>query len=179
MTRILVIDDDAAVRRTVSIMLSGKGFEIVEAENGRAGIDAINVGLPELHQTIAADPLVSDKCRIAVIAFSDRAVSVPQVPRQSAWCRRSGHHCVSPGAVPRRARHFGGRDSIWNGARPVRCRSVASREGSRVPLTPRRNRAASRPRQPRSPVSATMPRVQRASASISHRSPSSRAACTA
>jgi len=37
------------------------------------GINAINRGLPELHATIAGDPLVSDKCRIGLITFSDTA----------------------------------------------------------------------------------------------------------
>ena len=37
------------------------------------GIDGVNRGLPELHATIAGDPLVSDKCRIGLITFSDIA----------------------------------------------------------------------------------------------------------
>lgn len=37
------------------------------------GINAINIGLPELHAAIAGDPLVSDKCRIGLITFSDTA----------------------------------------------------------------------------------------------------------
>ena len=41
------------------------------ASNG--GIDAINSSLPDLHAPIAADPLVNDKSRIALIAFSDEA----------------------------------------------------------------------------------------------------------
>ena len=45
-------------------------------DNG--GIDAINQSLPELHATISADPLVNDKTRIALIAFSSTAeVLVP------------------------------------------------------------------------------------------------------
>jgi uncharacterized protein YegL len=37
------------------------------------GIEAINDGLPELHASIASDPLVNDKSRIALISFSDEA----------------------------------------------------------------------------------------------------------
>jgi uncharacterized protein YegL len=57
--------------------------------DGIGGIDAINSGLPELHFTIAADPLVSDKCRIGLISFSDiaeellpltRATDIPAMP---------------------------------------------------------------------------------------------------
>lgn len=52
-------------------------FYIVCDESGsmapNGGIDAINQALPNLHATIAADPLVSDKCRIGLITFSDTA----------------------------------------------------------------------------------------------------------
>lgn len=52
-------------------------FYIVCDESGsmgpNGGIDAINQALPELHSTLAADPLVVDKSRLAIIAFSDSA----------------------------------------------------------------------------------------------------------
>jgi len=52
-------------------------FYILCDESGsmdaNGGIDAINEGLPDLHATIAGDPLVSDKCRIGLITFSDTA----------------------------------------------------------------------------------------------------------
>jgi uncharacterized protein YegL len=41
------------------------------AQNG--GIDAINLSLPELHAQLVEDPLVVDKSRLAIIAFSDTA----------------------------------------------------------------------------------------------------------
>lgn len=37
------------------------------------GIQAINEALPELHATIISDPIVVDKSRLAIIAFSDTA----------------------------------------------------------------------------------------------------------
>lgn len=52
-------------------------FYILCDESGsmdaNGGIDAVNRGLPELHATIAGDPLVADKCRIGLITFSDIA----------------------------------------------------------------------------------------------------------
>ena len=52
-------------------------FYILCDESGsmdaNGGIDAVNNGLPELHAAIAGDPLVSDKCRIGLITFSDIA----------------------------------------------------------------------------------------------------------
>ena len=41
--------------------------------SSNGGIDAINSALPELHEKIASNPLVNDKARIALIAFSDDA----------------------------------------------------------------------------------------------------------
>jgi uncharacterized protein YegL len=41
------------------------------ADNG--GLDAINEALPELHATLASDPLAVDKSRLSIIAFSESA----------------------------------------------------------------------------------------------------------
>jgi CheY-like chemotaxis protein len=41
MPRILVIDDDEAIRRTVQLMLENAAFDVVVAENGRAGVTAL------------------------------------------------------------------------------------------------------------------------------------------
>lgn len=38
---VCVIDDDELVRRTISDVLKGAGFETVEAEDGNAGLDLI------------------------------------------------------------------------------------------------------------------------------------------
>ena len=52
-------------------------FYIVCDESGsmgpNGGIAAINQALPELHATLAADPLVVDRIRLSIIAFSDNA----------------------------------------------------------------------------------------------------------
>jgi two-component system response regulator (stage 0 sporulation protein F) len=44
MARILIIDDDEAVRRATVIMLEARGFDVVAVENGRSGVDAIKAG---------------------------------------------------------------------------------------------------------------------------------------
>jgi CheY-like chemotaxis protein len=40
MTRILVVDDQPAVRASIEIMLHAKNFEVASVENGRAGLRA-------------------------------------------------------------------------------------------------------------------------------------------
>jgi CheY-like chemotaxis protein len=44
MARILIIDDDEAVRKATSIVLESHGFDVLAAENGQAGIEAIKAG---------------------------------------------------------------------------------------------------------------------------------------
>jgi len=44
MTRILLIDDDPLVRETLTAMLTASGHEVVQAENGEAGLAAFAEG---------------------------------------------------------------------------------------------------------------------------------------
>ena len=48
MKRILVIDDETWLREMVHMALEQKGFEVLEAENGAAGIEAARKALPDL-----------------------------------------------------------------------------------------------------------------------------------
>src|SRR5271165_2810323 len=48
MKRILVIDDETWLREMVHMALEQKGFEVLEAENGAAGIEAARKVLPDL-----------------------------------------------------------------------------------------------------------------------------------
>ena len=42
--RVLVVDDEAEVRKSVRLILSKAGYEVVEAEDGEAGVRAIKRG---------------------------------------------------------------------------------------------------------------------------------------
>jgi CheY-like chemotaxis protein len=44
----LLIDDDPAVRQSVSKTLSAEGWEVTEAENGKAGLERIRASRPTL-----------------------------------------------------------------------------------------------------------------------------------
>lgn len=51
MPRILVVDDDAAVRRTLRTLLERAGYDIVEAPDGRAGsrlLDGVDLVITDL-----------------------------------------------------------------------------------------------------------------------------------
>lgn len=42
--RVLVVDDEPAVRNIVRMILEKAGYEVLEAENGEAAIEALNTG---------------------------------------------------------------------------------------------------------------------------------------
>ena len=44
MSRILVVDDDVAVRGAIKMVLEQEGHEVVLAQNGRAGVSALDGG---------------------------------------------------------------------------------------------------------------------------------------
>ncbi|RYD68211.1 MAG: response regulator transcription factor [Verrucomicrobiaceae bacterium] len=48
MKRILVIEDQAPMRRNIALMLEMEGYEVLTAENGRVGVDTARQKLPHL-----------------------------------------------------------------------------------------------------------------------------------
>ncbi len=44
MARVLIIDDDEAVRQVTSLVLEARGFDVVAVENGQSGVAAIKSG---------------------------------------------------------------------------------------------------------------------------------------
>jgi two-component system, chemotaxis family, chemotaxis protein CheY len=54
--RVLVVDDEAQVRKPISLMLAKDGYEVVEAENGEEAIQSLNAGdNPLMVDTILCD----------------------------------------------------------------------------------------------------------------------------
>lgn len=47
-TRILIIDDDADYRASTRALLEGEGYEVAEADSGRAGLEAARTSRPDL-----------------------------------------------------------------------------------------------------------------------------------
>src|SRR5207248_5207329 len=48
MNRVLVIDDELPMRRTLNIALEAHGYDVSVAENGRTGLDAAHREHPDL-----------------------------------------------------------------------------------------------------------------------------------
>ena len=79
-SKILVIDDDTAVRETIVQILEGEGFGVVAADNGRHGLDLFRSERPDLVITdmimpeqLGADTvtaILSEQPRAKIIAMS-------------------------------------------------------------------------------------------------------------
>lgn len=48
MKRILVVDDESSIRRLLKVALTGRGFEVLEAEDGLQGLGMIAAEKPDL-----------------------------------------------------------------------------------------------------------------------------------
>jgi DNA-binding NarL/FixJ family response regulator len=88
MKKILVIEDQAPMRRNLALMLEMEGFEVHSAENGKTGIELARRHLPDLvicdvmmpeldgHaviQTLRADPATATIAFIFLTARSDKS----------------------------------------------------------------------------------------------------------
>ena len=54
--RVLVVDDEADVRRSVRLILTKAGYDVIEAEDGEAGVKAVKSG----DNPIAIDAIICD-----------------------------------------------------------------------------------------------------------------------
>ncbi len=80
MARILIIDDDKAVREATRILLAARGYDVVTAESGNAGIDIIKNGsidlaivdvfMPGMDGLTATQAIHRDKPNLPIIAVS-------------------------------------------------------------------------------------------------------------
>jgi two-component system chemotaxis response regulator CheY len=79
--RILVVDDEAQVRKPISIMLAKDGYEVVEAEDGEEAIKALGAGdNPLMVDTVLCDirmPNINGK--EAIVYFRSQFPGVPIV----------------------------------------------------------------------------------------------------
>jgi len=68
-------------------------FYILCDESGSmqgAKLDAVNQGLPKIHQAVASDPIVNDRVRVGVISFSDTAEELVPLTKLSDLTQMPG-----------------------------------------------------------------------------------------
>lgn len=74
MARILVVDDEPQIRKFLRISLGANGYEVIEAENGRQGVERAKDGEPDL---VILDLGLPDIDGQEVISAIRRASAVP------------------------------------------------------------------------------------------------------
>jgi len=77
--RILIVDDEEDIRKTVRLILTKAGYDVVEAEDGEAGIKAIGSGdNPLMVDTIICDMQMPKVNGMEAVAFFRQ--QYPMVP---------------------------------------------------------------------------------------------------
>lgn len=86
--RVLVVDDDAAIRRSLERGLRLNGFSVVLADSGRAALDAVRDGSPDVVVLDVSMPGLSgiDVCR--TLRGSDNEVPVLMLSALNEVCDR-------------------------------------------------------------------------------------------
>lgn len=87
MATILVIDDDAPMRRIMNRLLSAEGHSVIEAPNGRLGLDAFRIHRPAL---VVTDILMPEKEGIETIRAIRQVNSETRIVAVSGGGH--GHH---------------------------------------------------------------------------------------
>jgi two-component system KDP operon response regulator KdpE len=88
MTKILVVDDDRALRRALQVNLRARGYEVILAEDGRSALDkaatalpdaiVLDLGLPDMDGTEVLDGL-RGWTQVPVIVLTARAAQDDKV----------------------------------------------------------------------------------------------------
>src|SRR5262245_35547958 len=77
MKRILVIEDHAPMRRTLSTMLEMEGYAVVAVENGRAGLNAIEASTPDLVLCDVMMPELDGYAVLRAVRADDAIATLP------------------------------------------------------------------------------------------------------
>jgi CheY-like chemotaxis protein len=87
MARILVVDDDKAVRAAIEIVLNHEGYEVVSAESGQAGVEAVTTSR---FDAVLVDIFMPGMDGIETIkAFNARAPGTPIIAMSGFMFRDS------------------------------------------------------------------------------------------
>jgi len=97
MYRILIADDSWLQRQLISNIIKEKGYEFIEAKNGR---DAVEKVIKEKPDCMILDLLMPDMDGIAVLKFlNDKALSIPVIVLSADIQHTTRIQCFGLGAV--------------------------------------------------------------------------------
>jgi DNA-binding response OmpR family regulator len=87
LSNILVIDDNASVRKALTMMLESGGFHVTAAKDGREGLSAFEASAPDL---VLVDIIMPDKDGIEIIREMRRARPATKIIAMTGGGRLSG-----------------------------------------------------------------------------------------
>ena len=91
-SRVLVVDDDPVIRRLITVNLELEGFDVAEAVDGQAALDAINQQAPDVVVLDVAMPRLDGLATTAALradpATSDIKIVIVSARAQQADVRR-------------------------------------------------------------------------------------------
>lgn len=97
MAKILVVDDSLFARIRVRDMLREGGYETIEAENGRQGLEQVAAGAPDL---VLSDLLMPELDGVAFLAaLREQGNTVPVVVLSADIQESKRQQCLSYGAA--------------------------------------------------------------------------------
>jgi CheY-like chemotaxis protein len=119
-TRILVVDDEPMLRALISRALRDEGYEVVEAENGLAGLEAAR-SAPQPFDLVITDN------RMRGMSGPELAEQLQKLHPTIPILHLSGNHVANPGQYPTLFKPFNRSDLLQRDDRPL----VTSRSAPR------------------------------------------------
>jgi two-component system KDP operon response regulator KdpE len=107
--KVLVIDDEAPMRKLLRLRLTSEGYELLEASNGRLALDlfskkpglvVLDLGLPDIDGFELLRMIRSRDESVPIVVLSshggeDHKVRAPELGAVAAQSLRSQHNCLT------------------------------------------------------------------------------------
>src|SRR5256886_17095115 len=81
---ILVVDDEMGILDVLRILLKGEGFDVTTAQGGKAGLEALKAGAPDIGLTDIKMPGVSGTDLLAAVREQDPGTPVILMTAQAS-----------------------------------------------------------------------------------------------
>ena len=81
--KILIVDDDAKIRKLLRVVLQSSGYETIEAENGERGIKLAKENIPNLILMDIQMPVMDGISALKIIRLDESTKSIPVIAQTS------------------------------------------------------------------------------------------------
>lgn len=81
--RVLIVDDDAKIRKLLRVALQSSGYETIEAENGERGIKLAKENIPDLILMDIQMPVMDGISALKIIRLDESTKSIPVIAQTS------------------------------------------------------------------------------------------------